>query len=150
MAMNMVLWVVEPRGLVGRYVSEKHTVSIVSAEDWSSMFLRIVGIYLQAHMALQPSRATPTVIALMPTVFRSVRSALTKYLHIQLMQYYSEPQWCAMLEKVLLSGRGREFKLLYSCNLQLGPLSCINFVEEQWKIVLKRLKSSGNYMYNLF
>jgi hypothetical protein len=33
MAMNMVLWVVEPRGLVGRYVPEKHTVSIVSAED---------------------------------------------------------------------------------------------------------------------
>jgi hypothetical protein len=57
----LVLWVVTPCGLVGRYQhSEEHTVSIFRAEDRSIKFLQNIGIYLKVHMELQPRRPTLT------------------------------------------------------------------------------------------
>jgi hypothetical protein len=41
----LVFWVVTPCGLVGRYQRFRK-------EEWGSMFLRNVGIYVQVHMAL--------------------------------------------------------------------------------------------------
>jgi hypothetical protein len=43
------------------HVSEKHCVSIFRAHDGDGMFLRNVGVYLQAHMALKPIRPTSTM-----------------------------------------------------------------------------------------
>jgi hypothetical protein len=51
-----MFWVLAPCGLIGRYVSEKHTVSTFGAEGGDSMFFffRNAGIYLRIYMASKP------------------------------------------------------------------------------------------------
>jgi hypothetical protein len=49
-----VVWI-----LIQSNVSDEHTVSILSAEDGDSMFLRNFGIYLQAYTELQLKIKTP-------------------------------------------------------------------------------------------
>jgi hypothetical protein len=56
----LVLWVVEPRGLVDKYRSSRE-IRPPSPEDADYVFLRNVGtIYLEIHTALQPIRRTST------------------------------------------------------------------------------------------
>jgi hypothetical protein len=50
----LVLWVITPCGLVGRY----QRFGATYREDGGSIFLWNVGIYLQVHTALQPRRTT--------------------------------------------------------------------------------------------